>query len=196
VSETTPPTPGPPGPPQGFPPPPPGYAPAPGYGAPPPGYAPPPPGYAPPPPGYPPPPPGYPAQYGQVTPYQTQAGIHPYGRLATPGRRFVGYLLYIVLFIVTLGIGYIIWDLISWKKGQTPVYRIMKMQVVKKDTGQPADFGTMFVRGFLGSILQGLVDAIVIGYILLFMPFWDKDNQMLWDKISGTVVLDTRPVTA
>jgi hypothetical protein len=197
------------GPPPGYPPqgPPPGYppqGPPPGYPpqGPPPGYPPqgPPPGYPPgPPPGYPqqqgappgyPPPPGYPQQYGAISPYQQMGQVAYPGPLATPGKRFVGYLLYIVLFIVTLVIGYIIWDIVLWKKGRTPVYQLMKMQVVKKDTGQPADRGTMFLRGFVGGILQSILNSFIIGYILLFMPFWDKDKQLIWDKISNTVVLD------
>ncbi|HET9050914.1 MAG TPA: RDD family protein [Candidatus Dormibacteraeota bacterium] len=190
-------------PPYGAPAPPPGYPPAqpppPGYG-PPPGYPPaqapapqPPPGYGPP-PGY--PPPGYPQPYGGMAPYQSQGFVAYPGPLAAPGRRFVGWLLQLVLVIVTLVIGYIIWDLILWQKGQTPAYSIMKMQVVKKDTGQPATWGTMFLRGFVGGLIQGLLNSFLIGYILLFMPFWDKDNQMLWDKISGTVVIDARGMAA
>ena len=114
------------------------------------------------------------------------------GPLATPGRRFVGWLLSIVLFIVTLVIGYIIWDLVLWSRGQTPTYSILKMQVVKKDTGQPATWGTMFLRGFVGGIIQGLLNSVLVGYILYFMPFWDDNKQLLWDKISGTVVIDAR----
>ena len=125
---------------------------------------------------------------------QPGLGVYP-GPLATGGRRFVGYLLYLLLFIVTLGIGYIIWDVIVWSKGRTPAYQIMKMQVVKKDTGLPADWGTMFLRGFIGfAIIQGLLNALLVGYVLLFMLFWDKDRQELWDKISNTVVIDMRGV--
>jgi hypothetical protein len=195
----------PPGAPMGPPPGPPPQGPPPPFAqqqGPPPGYPQqgPPPGYPPgPPPGYPqqqgappgyPPPPGYPQQYGAISPYQQMGQVAYPGPLATPGKRFLGYLLYIVLFIVTLVIGYIIWDIVLWKKGRTPVYQLMKMQVVKKDTGQPADRGTMFLRGFVGGILQSILNSFIIGYILLFMPFWDKDKQLIWDKISNTVVLD------
>lgn len=128
-----------------------------------------------------------------MAPYAQPGQVAFPAPLATPGRRFLGYLLYFVLFIVTLGIGYIIWDVILWQKGQTPAYKIMKMQVVRKDTGQPATGGTMFLRGFVGGIAQGLLNYVIVGEVLWFMPFWDKDNQMLWDKISGTVVLDMRP---
>ena len=125
---------------------------------------------------------------------QPGLGVYP-GPLATGGRRFVGYLLYLLLFIVTLGIGYIIWDVIVWSKGRTPAYQIMKMQVVKKDTGMPADWGAMFLRGFVGFyIIQGLLNLLVVGLVLLFMPFWDKDKQELYDKLSNTVVIDMRGV--
>jgi len=45
-----------------------------------------------------------------------------------------------------------------------------------------------FVRGLLGGIVAAFAITFTIG-ILLFMPFWDKRNQNLWDKVSNTYVV-------
>src|SRR5580693_1562298 len=89
-------------------------------GQPGPGSPPPPPGYLPPAP--PPPAPGY--GYGQPEPGAVPAGMYydpasgltlPQGvQLAPVGRRIGAFFLAFPLFIVTLGIGYIVWGLIVW----------------------------------------------------------------------------------
>ena len=56
--------------------------------------------------------------------------------LSSVGKRFGGYLLELVLFIVTLGIGWLIWMLVILGRGQTPAKQIMNMRVVEEATGQ------------------------------------------------------------
>ena len=47
-----------------------------------------------------------------------------------------------------------------------------------------------WVRGLVADIVVGFAIPLTLG-VLLFMPFWDRHNQNLWDKISSTyVVLD------
>jgi uncharacterized RDD family membrane protein YckC len=97
-------------------------------------------------------------------------------------------LLETVLVIVTLFIGWIIWSIILWKKGQTPAKSLMKMRVVKLDTGLAADTGTMVMREVVGKWLLGVVPfySLVSAVIVLT----DEKSQGLWDKIAGTVVVD------
>ena len=56
--------------------------------------------------------------------------------LSSVGKRFGEYCLEIVLFIVTLGIGWLIWALIILGRGQTPAKQILNMRAVNVDTGQ------------------------------------------------------------
>jgi hypothetical protein len=42
--------------------------------------------------------------------------------------------------------------------------------------------------GLLGGIVAWLAITFTLG-ILLFMPFWDRRNQNLWDKVSNTYVV-------
>ena len=62
----------------------------------------------------------------------------PLSMLASKGRRFGAYLLEIPLTIVTLGIGYIIWMLIVWARGQTPAKQLLKMRVVRLEERRAA----------------------------------------------------------
>jgi uncharacterized RDD family membrane protein YckC len=68
----------------------------------------------------------------------------------------------------------------------------MGQRVVYADGRGPAGFGTMlFLRGFIAGFIAYFAVLFTFG-ILLFMPFWDKRNQNIWDKVSGTIVVDDR----
>ena len=86
-------------------------------------------------------------------------------------------------------------------------------QVVQQQGGLPQGVGVAGVGSRLGAVLldslllsvtlgigwliwaaivAGLVASFAITFtigILLFMPFWDRRNQTLWDKVSGTLVV-------
>jgi uncharacterized RDD family membrane protein YckC len=114
----------------------------------------------------------------------------------TAGRRFGQYLLDILLAIVTLGIGYLIWSLFIWRRGETPAMQILRIKCVKLETGQAATWGTMALREFVGKyIVMGLISSIFFPawIVLVFMLMWDKNKQELWDKIAGTIVVSNYP---
>jgi uncharacterized RDD family membrane protein YckC len=153
---------------------------------------PPPPPPSPPPP--PPPPAGPPviaAPYGQPA-YGTGypvAALPP--NLSSAGKRFGAFLLDIVLVIVTLGIGWIIWDLIVWQGGQSPAKQLLHMRIVDAVTGLPIDWSRSFLRNF---VLYGLLGAIpilgalyrIIGACFVFNP----DRRAIWDRMANTFVVD------
>lgn len=110
------------------------------------------------------------------------ATVSPWGRLGA-------YLLESILFTVTLGIGWLIWAATIAGTGQTPAKRLLKQRVIGADTLQPVGLGKMFfVRGIVAGFVAGLAIPLTLG-ILLFMPFWDKRNQNIWDKVSSTYVV-------
>ena len=57
-------------------------------------------------------------------------------------------LLEYALFIVTLGVGYLVWFLIILGQGQTPGKQVLKLRVYDSTTGKPAKWGHMFIREF------------------------------------------------
>ncbi len=51
----------------------------------------------------------------------------------------------------------------------------------------------MALREVIAKPVIGILGAaVVIGVILDFWLLWDRDNQELWDKIVGTVVVNDR----
>ena len=106
------------------------------------------------------------------------------------------YLLDIVLFFVTLIIGYIIWWLFSLKRGQTPGKRLVGIRVIRTD-GTASDWGWTFIREFLikFALFEIALDTVTFGLASVLdglWAFWDRDRQALHDKIVNTVVVDDR----
>jgi len=177
------------------PPPPPNYTPPP----PAPGYTPPPTSYAPP-PQFPPPAPPVPSAYGygQVAPgaappgmyYDARSGLTlPNGtELASTGRRIGAFFLAIPLEIITLFIGYWIWGLILWGRGQTPALKVLNMQVWRPDDQKPATFGWMALREIIGRLVDGILSifTLLTSFILMCVG---KERKTLHDLVAGTVVL-------
>ena len=110
--------------------------------------------------------------------------------VADPWIRFGSYILEGVLAFVTLGIGWLIWATMIAGTGQTPAKKVLKLRVIDANTSRPASFGKMFwVRGLVAGWVANLAIMFTLG-ILLFMPFWDKRRQNLWDKVSNTFVVN------
>ena len=121
--------------------------------------------------------------------------VGPQGiKAAGLGRRIAAYILDIVLFLVTLIIGYIIWWLFTLSHGQTPGKQLLGIRVMRAD-GTRSDWGWTFLREFVIKLVAvGILDSVVgvVGIIDLVWAFWDKDRQTLHDKIMKTVVVDDR----
>ncbi len=91
---------------------------------------------------------------------------------------------------MTLGIGWLIWAAMIGSGAQTPAKRLLGMRVIDAGTLSPVGMGKMFwMRGLLGGIVASIAFTITLG-ILVLMPFWDRLDQNLWDKVSGTYVVD------
>jgi uncharacterized RDD family membrane protein YckC len=130
----------------------------------------------------PPPPPPAPPGY---SPAPVTGG--PALQLASKGRRFGGMLLEGLLVIVTLGIGWLIWSIIIWDKGQTPAKSILDMRVVKADEYAYLRRSDMALRELVGKVLLNFIPLYwLISAIFVLV---DDRNQALWDKIAKSVVV-------
>ena len=67
----------------------------------------------------------------------------------SPARRFTAWVLELVLISGTAYIGWFIWSLITWSKGQTPAQNLLKIISINETTGAPAKRPQMFIRFFL-----------------------------------------------
>lgn len=122
------------------------------------------------------------------------AGLPPEVPLAGPGLRLGGYLLDGVLALVTLGIGWLIWSLVVWGRGQTPGKQLLGMRCIFTQNLHRASWGRMALRQVVGSLVMTFIVVVTfgIGAVLYFWLLWDKDNQELWDKLASTLVVRDR----
>ena len=67
----------------------------------------------------------------------------------SPTRRFTAWILELVLISGTAYIGWFIWSLITWGKGQTPAQNLLRLISINESTGAPAKRPQMFIRFFL-----------------------------------------------
>lgn len=140
--------------------------------------------------------PGY--GYGQFPAQAVPSGMYfdqesglilPQGvQLASVGRRIGAYFLAIPLFIVTLGIGYIVWGLIVWGQGQTPALQVLGMRCWRPETGSVASWWWMALRETVGRIADGVLGAIT-GILSFVLMVTGKERKALHDYIAGTVVV-------
>ena len=124
--------------------------------------------------------------------------------LASQGRRLAGAVLDGFLFVLTLGIGWVIWYLIVARGGQSPAKQLLRTRVIRGD-GQSADLGWMLIRdlvvraiafgavnGVLVAVLGEQVGGAIFGLTFVVAALWcvwDSDRQCVWDKIMRTRVV-------
>jgi uncharacterized RDD family membrane protein YckC len=139
--------------------------------------------------------------------------------LASPGHRIAAVAVDAGLNIVTFGIGWIIWSLITWASGQTPGKNLLKIRVLNSASGKPATWGQMCIRQVLipfalgafvmipyytwvfkgfntGSVTPGIISLIVcVGiycgvYILDFAWLFGPKKRRLIDYWAKTIVVN------
>jgi uncharacterized RDD family membrane protein YckC len=99
------------------------------------------------------------------------------------GRVVAAYALAVLLFIVSLGIGYIIWSLVAWGHGQTPAQRLLGLRCWRPGTGRPASRAQMALRQASGLLLNG---ELLAGVFILLI---ETGRTSVGDYLTGTVVL-------
>jgi hypothetical protein len=132
----------------------------------------------------------------------------------SPTRRFTAWVLEIVLISGTAYVGWFIWSLITWGKGQTPAQNLLRIISINETTGAPAKRPQMFIRFFLiftaywiayfaVSNLAYLVNPsgfmLAVGILaVLAVHLFDisgivrrSDHSRLADIVSGVLVRET-----
>jgi uncharacterized RDD family membrane protein YckC len=109
-------------------------------------------------------------------------------QLASIGRRIGAYFLAIPLAIGTLGIGYLIWGLIVWSRGQTPALQVLGMRCWRPETNRVPGFWWMALREIVGRLAEGIL-SFITGLVSFILFVTGKERKSLHDLIAGTVVL-------
>ena len=112
------------------------------------------------------------------------AGVVPCGN----GVRFGALLLDSLLFIVTCGIGWLIWDIVLWQQSTSPAKKMLNLKIVDINTGAPATMVQMLLREGLGKIVLSAITGIV-GIVSAILILVVPSRQGVWDYISKTTVV-------
>jgi hypothetical protein len=131
--------------------------------------------------------------YQQFVPPQAPPGMHvdpacglllPHGvRLASRGQVAAAWFLGLMLFGVTLGIGYIIWSLFTWRHGRSPAQQILGLWCWLPESGQVAGREQTAWRQITGFCLNG---QLLSGF---FIWLTGRTLRSVGDFFVGTVVL-------
>jgi len=104
-------------------------------------------------------------------------------RLASRAQVAAAFILGVLLFGGTLGIGYIAWSLFEWGQGRTPAQRILGLRCWLPEACQVAERDDMAVRQVLGFFFCG-------GFIWgVFVWLASSNLRSAGDLLAGTVVL-------
>jgi hypothetical protein len=104
-------------------------------------------------------------------------------RPARVSQVIAAYALAVLLFILTLGAGYLIWAVVTWGQGQTPAQRLLGLRCWRPDTGRVADRKHMAIRQVTGLLFNG---EALMGVFILFIG---ESLNSVGDFFAGTTVL-------
>ena len=93
-----------------------------------------------------------------------------------------------LLFIVTCGIGWLIWDIVLWQQSTSPAKKMLNLKIVDINTGAPASMVQMLLREGLGKIVLSAITGIV-GIVSAVLILVVPSRQGVWDYISKTTVV-------
>ena len=112
------------------------------------------------------------------------SGVVPCGN----GVRFGALLLDSLLFVVTCGIGWLIWNIVLWQQSTSPAKKMLNLKIVDINTGAPASMVQMLLREGLGKIVLSAITGIV-GIVSAILILVVPSRQGVWDYISKTTVV-------
>lgn len=109
--------------------------------------------------------------------------------MSSPRRRARSLVLEVVLVVVTLGVGWLAWSVVLWRRGQTPAKRLMRMRCIDTRSGAAAGAGTMAARELALKWVPGLATlglTLMIGGLVAL----GERHEAMWDKAARTIVID------
>ncbi|MGD0067956.1 MAG: hypothetical protein ABSB76_31550 [Streptosporangiaceae bacterium] len=104
-------------------------------------------------------------------------------RLASPGRVAAAWFLGLLLFSVTLGIGYVAWSLFAWGQGRSPAQQILSLRCWLPEPHRLAGRKQVALRQITGFCLNG---QLLSG---IFIWLNGRYLRSAGDFFAGTVIL-------
>jgi hypothetical protein len=109
--------------------------------------------------------------------------LPPGVRLASRARVAAAWFLGLLLFIVTLGIGYIAWSQFTWGQGRSPAQRILRLRCWLPESRRVAGRGRTALRQITGFCLNG---QLLSGF---FIWLSGESLRSVGDFFASTVLL-------
>ena len=126
----------------------------------------------------------------------TMAGCQP---AASLGKRIEALALTALLLVVTLVIGWLIWSVFAWRKGQTPSYRLLGLRIVRLSDGRPIRLSRSLARACICCLLVIPTIAVCCVIGICFTLGASPPGGLLrrpriapWDYLTATTVTDER----
>ena len=104
-------------------------------------------------------------------------------RLASRGRVAAAWFLGFSLFIVTLGIGYIVWSVFVWGQGRSPAQRMLGLRCWQPELRKVAGRKRLALRQIIGFCLNG---QLLAGFFIWLMS---SEMRSVGDFFASTVLL-------
>jgi hypothetical protein len=119
---------------------------------------------------------------------------------ASFGARIKALFLTAGLFVVTLGVGWLLWSVVEWRRGRTASFRLTGLRVVRRSDGTPIGLGRSIVRNAVLCtvlIIPTIVACVVIGFAFVMgasppNDLLSKPRNAPWDKMTKTRVVRER----
>ena len=107
----------------------------------------------------------------------------------TNGQRLGSAVLDGFLFFITLGIGWIIWDIVLLSQSVSPAKKMLGLRIVDINTGVPATMQQMLLREVLGKYILGSIGSGITGLVSVVLILVTPTRQGVWDYIAKTTVV-------
>jgi uncharacterized RDD family membrane protein YckC len=118
---------------------------------------------------------------------------------ASLGKRLEALVLTALLLVVTLAIGWLIWSVFEWRKGQTPSYRLLGLRIVRLSDERPIRLGRSIARACICCLLVIPTIAVCCVIGICFTLGASPPGGLLrrpriapWDYLTATKVTDER----
>lgn len=105
------------------------------------------------------------------------------------GVRFGASVLDLLLFIVTCGIGWLIWSIVLWQHATSPAKKMLGLTIVDLQTGAPATMQQMLLREGLGKTVIGSITSGLVTLVSAVLILVTPSRQGVWDYLSKTTVV-------
>lgn len=102
-------------------------------------------------------------------------------RAVSATRRIAEYLADLVLFVLTLAIGWFVWLHFRASKGQTPGMRLFHVHLLREKTGKLSSEARIWAHTLLLYSFIGYLDGLFV--------LFDRNRRGLHDLLSGTIVV-------